>query len=164
MSEAWVVNASPLITLAKVARLDLLWHAGRTVSVPRAVAREILAGPVDDPAAVALRGPLASHVVDHDALPAVTEWGLGAGETGVISLAIERNARAVLDDREARSAAAALKVPTIGTLGIVLLARVEGRIASAALVLRALRDTGLRLDALLVRSALERVANERWDE
>ncbi|MEI7894108.1 MAG: hypothetical protein WCI05_13530 [Myxococcales bacterium] len=107
MSEIWVVNASPLIVLAKVGRLDLLCDAGREIVVPGAVAREVLAGP-NDAAGAAVRGLLASRVVDHVDLPSVLEWGLGAGAT-------------------------------LGTLGGVILARAEGRIASAAEVLRRVR-------------------------
>jgi predicted nucleic acid-binding protein len=160
VSEIWVVNASPLIALAKIGRLDVLTDAGREIVVPSAVAREVLAGPADDAAAVAVRGPLAGLVVDHLDLASVIEWGLGAGETAVLSVAIGRSAKAVVDDREARSAASALKVPTLGTLGAVILARAEGRISSAAELLRRLREAGLRLVDGLVRSALARLVGE----
>lgn len=53
MSEIWVVNASPLIVLAKVGRLDVLEGMAR-ILVPAAVRAEILAGPVDDLARQAL--------------------------------------------------------------------------------------------------------------
>ena len=43
MKDAWVVNASPLIALAKIGRLDLLRAAEREVIIPEAVAKEILA-------------------------------------------------------------------------------------------------------------------------
>ena len=54
MRVTWVVNASPLISLAKIGRLDLLSAAEREVLIPAAVAKEILAGPAGDPASVAL--------------------------------------------------------------------------------------------------------------
>ena len=56
MGEVRVVNASPLITLAKVGRLDLLTRGGRQLVVPTQVADEVLAGPERDPARVALAG------------------------------------------------------------------------------------------------------------
>lgn len=40
MRETWIVNASPLISLAKVGRLDLLRAAEREVLIPAAVAEE----------------------------------------------------------------------------------------------------------------------------
>lgn len=45
MDEVRVVNASPLITLAKVSRLDLLSRGGQRLVVPRQVADEVLAVP-----------------------------------------------------------------------------------------------------------------------
>jgi predicted nucleic acid-binding protein len=44
------VNASPLISLATIGRLDLLLAADHDVLIPAAVADEILAGPAADPA------------------------------------------------------------------------------------------------------------------
>lgn len=161
MSEVWVVNASPLIALAKVGRLKLLVGAGREVVVPDAVAREVAAGP-DDAATTAIRSELSGLVVPQADLPSVIEWGLGAGETAVLSAAIARRGRAVVDDREARSAANALGIPLAGTLGVVVLARSEGRIGSAAEVLHQMKGAGLRLDDHLVREALRRFADEDW--
>ncbi len=53
MAEIWVSNASPIITLAKVGRLDL-FDLAEQLLIPDAVAQEILAGPADDPARLAL--------------------------------------------------------------------------------------------------------------
>ena len=49
--ELWVVNASPLITLAKIGQLQLLVRPGATLAVPEAVADEVRAGPEGDAAA-----------------------------------------------------------------------------------------------------------------
>jgi predicted nucleic acid-binding protein len=45
MTERWVINASPLITLAKVGLENLLLQLPDSIVVPRAVATEIAAGP-----------------------------------------------------------------------------------------------------------------------
>jgi hypothetical protein len=52
MSERWVVNASPLIVLAKVGHAHLLALAALAAEIvaPQAVVAEIEAGPPDDPA------------------------------------------------------------------------------------------------------------------
>ena len=162
MSDTWVVNASPLITLAKIGRLDLLRAGEREVIVPEAVAREITAGPTGDPASTALaagslgKPALATNRAD------VLEWGLGAGETAVLSLALDRGAVAVIDDREARTAARVLGCRCLGTLAVVLGARREGRIPSAAAVIADLRRAGLRLDDAVVRAALQQFVGEAW--
>jgi predicted nucleic acid-binding protein len=55
-----------------------------------------------------------------------------------------------------------LGVKVIGTLGVVLNARREQRIDSAAIVLRALRDAGMRLDDATIAAALVRSVGEKW--
>ena len=52
--ERWIVNASPLICLAKAGYLDLLLKLPGEVIVPSAVLEEIQAGQSDDLAQVAL--------------------------------------------------------------------------------------------------------------
>ncbi|HVO23498.1 MAG TPA: hypothetical protein VMW56_07700 [Candidatus Margulisiibacteriota bacterium] len=54
MSDVWVLNASPIITLAKVAQLSLLERIATELLVPEEVATEILVGPPTDPARLAL--------------------------------------------------------------------------------------------------------------
>lgn len=49
MSDVWVVNASPVIALAKADALGLLERSCRELLVPEAVVAEILAGPPSDP-------------------------------------------------------------------------------------------------------------------
>ena len=44
MSEAWVVNASPLILFARIGRLDLIERLAPTILVPNAVLQEVRAG------------------------------------------------------------------------------------------------------------------------
>lgn len=163
MSSVWVVNASPLISLARVGQLALLEAPGRALHVPEAVAREVLAGPTTDPARQALEtgfgGTPAITAIDLR----VVEWGLGAGETSVLSHAITLDATAVLDDGRARTAARVLSVNVIGTLGVVLQARKQGRIPSAATVLHALRDAGIRLADQTIADALARTVGEVWN-
>jgi predicted nucleic acid-binding protein len=54
MTELWVVNASPLITLAKAGQLVLLQGEDRGLVVPQAVRKEVMQGPGDDPARKAI--------------------------------------------------------------------------------------------------------------
>jgi len=163
MPETWVVNASPLIALARIGRLDLLVGADRDLLVPTAVVREVMAGGEADPARQALVAGFAAPQIEVAVDARVGEWGLGAGETAVLSLALERRARAVVDDRDARRAAGALGIPAVGTLGVVIRARGEGRIASAAAVIRELRGAGFRLHDATVRAALAQAFGEVWE-
>ncbi|MBM2813059.1 MAG: putative nucleic acid-binding protein, contains domain, partial [Chloroflexi bacterium] len=62
-----------------------------------------------------------------------------------------------------RAAARSLGVRLIGTLGVVILARREGRIPAAAPVIADLRRVGLRLDDVLLRQALRQFVGEDWE-
>ena len=84
MSEIWVVNASPVITLARVDHLDLLAHLSAEVHVPEAVAGELMAGAAYDPARQALERGWGVRIPAGKVPQRVLEWGLGAGESSVM--------------------------------------------------------------------------------
>lgn len=153
MTEIWIVNASPIIVLAKIDKRDLLSTSGRIVMVPEAVAREILQAPAQDAARRALESGWGSQPVPVTPEPEVLEWGLGAGESAVLSLAKQRRAVAIVDDRAARMACKALNIRLAGTLGVILLAHREGRISSSVEILQALQQAGLHLDDQVIRMA-----------
>jgi predicted nucleic acid-binding protein len=81
VSGLWVVNASPLISLARIGRLDLLEEPRHVLNVPEAVAKEVLAGPSSDPARQALEAGFGGLPTSTPIDLRVVEWGLGAGET-----------------------------------------------------------------------------------
>ena len=164
MSDTWVVNASPVIALAKVGRLHLFEDLCRELLVPEAVVAEILAGPPTDPARRAIEGGWGTAVAANRISPELLEWGLGTGETAVLAVAMERRpATAVLDDAAARTCAKALGIEVIGTLGAILRARRRSMISSAADVIKELLVAGIRLDHNLIRTALEGVG-EAWQQ
>jgi predicted nucleic acid-binding protein len=163
VGEVFVVNASPVITLAKAGHLALLTDMADAVLLPDTVVVEVLAGPESDPARRALEGGWGTRVPVGSMPAAVLEWGLGVGEAGVIAVVLEGGGRtAVLDDAQGRKCARALGLPLIGTLGVVLRAKRLGRIASASEVLRDLQQAGLHLDQRTVAIALRQVAGEDW--
>jgi len=147
MGEACVVNASPLIFLARGGHLDLLKIFGGTVSVPQTVADEIGRRGAADPAARALAETLWLDVVANESVPQqVVAWTLGPGESSVLAVALaRRGSRALIDDLAGRRCAAALGVPVAGTLGIVLRARRAGLIPAARPVLEDLVAGGMYL-------------------
>lgn len=163
MNERWVLNASPLIVLAAVNCEYLVRQLADEVIVPRAVADEILAGPIDDRARVQIA---AGEWLPADTPTAPDEllaWDLGAGETAVIAYAIANPGwTAILDDGAARRCARTFSIPVKGTLGIILLAKRRGLIGSASNVLRSLRRRGFRLDDRLIASALKALGEEDW--
>lgn len=157
MIDIWIVNASPLIVLAKVGRLELLEGMAK-ILVPAAVRAEILAGPGDDPARQAIESGWGAEVTVSTIPTEIVEWGLGAGETDVLAAALENHgAIVVLDDAQARACASTLGLPVIGTIGAVLRAKTRGLLPAAGPVLRELLSAGLRIDAATLRDALKSV-------
>jgi hypothetical protein len=158
-----VVNASPVITLAKAGYLSLLTALADEILLPAAVVAELLAAPASDPARQAIEQGWGNRLSLANVPAIVLEWGLGAGEAAVIAAALESQGyTAVLDGAQGRKCARALGVPVIGTLGVVLRAKKMGRVASATSILRDLRDAGLYLDAATIAAALEQSVGEQW--
>ncbi len=163
MPEHWVVNASPLIVLAKIDSLHLLTELAEKIVVPSAVLNEIKAGPAGDPARLFFDStPLPTVPVIAD--PIILAWDLGSGETAVLSHALTHAGwKVVIDDGAARRCARTLEIPLIGTLGIIIKARQVGLISAAAPLLRELRAQGFRLNERVVRTALLKTVGEDWD-
>jgi predicted nucleic acid-binding protein len=162
VAETWVVNASPVIALARAGFEHLLTGPSRSVLLPQAVVEEIVAGPPNDPARVLLERGWASIATPKSIPTSVVEWGLGRGETQVLAIALETpGSTAVLDDAAARTAARAVGIPVIGTLGIVVRAKLQQEVASAAAVIVELRGAGFYLDDSVVHDVLHQVG-EQW--
>jgi predicted nucleic acid-binding protein len=81
VAERWVLNASPLIVLARCGHEGLFFELANQVVVPRAAASEIEAGLAEDRARQALTvGRF--NIVDPPSRPAeILAWDLGSGET-----------------------------------------------------------------------------------
>jgi len=162
--ERWVLNASPLIVLARIGQEHLFQELADEIVIPRAVAEEIEAGPAGDPA----RQALASGqfpVVDAAPSPEILAWDLGTGETAVLSFALaEPGWTVILDDGAARNCARSFGLSLKGTLAIVILAKQRGLVSSAAEILRSLLATGFRLDEQVIREVLPRTVGETWND
>lgn len=147
MGEPAVVDASPLIYLARGGCFDLLQMAGPKLVVPDSVQREIcIRGPADPTAqAIAAAGWL--QVVPDPPIPSgIQAWDLGAGESAVLAWAsLHPPTEAIVDDLAARRCAAAIGVAVRGTLGLVLTARRRGIIPAARTILDGLH--AVRVDA-----------------
>lgn len=151
----WVVDASPLIVLAKVNQLDLLTKLPDRLLVPTRVAEELAAGPENDPARRWLLDAGDAYVHSTASVtPEVAAWDIGRGESAVVSWAYGNPAWiAVIDDLAARQCAQALNIPFTGTVGVVLAAKDKGLIPEISPLLDDLVKAGLRVsDALLAQA------------
>jgi predicted nucleic acid-binding protein len=157
VSDALVVNASPLIFLGNAGRLDLLRATGASrIIVPQAVFDEVTAAKHDDRAAREVAGSdWIERVAPIDLPPAITEWDLGAGESAVIAIALAiTGSRPVIDDLAGRRCALALGLDVMGTLGVVISAYRQGQIEDPRPVLLDLRAAGMWLSDGVIESAL----------
>ena len=154
----WVVNASPLILLGKIGRLNVLKELCDQFVIPDSVTEEILAGPEDDIARNWVQSPEGQHHGITDASPPreILAWDLGKGETAVIAHALAHpNHIAILDDLAARTCAQIFGLRVLGTVGILLRAKNQGIIAAIRPELQNLLDAGSLLHPNLLAKALE---------
>ena len=160
--ERWVVNASPLICLAKVGFSELLLKLPDEIIIPRAAMEEIQAGQSGDPAqAVLASGKF--PVGEVPVKPEILAWDLGKGESAVLSYALSNSGWiAIIDDLAARKCARSFSIPFKGTLAVVILAKKQGLVTSAADIMRSLQAAGLRLDEEVIRTALKQTVGETW--
>jgi len=121
--ERWVVNASPIICLAKAGYSDLLLKLTDEIIVPQTVVEEIQAGHLGDPAEQILAtGQF--PVAEIPAMAEILAWDLGKGETAVLSYALANLTWiAIIDDLAARKCARSFSIPVKGTLAVVILAK-----------------------------------------
>ena len=90
-------------------------------------------------------------------------WDLGAGETAVLAHAhANSDWTAIIDDGAARKCARSFKISVKGTLGIIISARQQGLVSSAAELLRQLKAIHFHLDDRLIAEVLAQTVNEEW--
>jgi predicted nucleic acid-binding protein len=162
VSESWVINASPVILLAKAGLMELVASPAEPFVVPEPVADEILGVRGEDAAARWLRENGKPFIC-----PAVAELaelsgsGIGSGERSVISwAAAHRGFIAVLDDREARVIAQRLGIKILGTIGVVLRLKQAGLISEAKPHLMQIKMVGGYIGDELLREALRRAGEQ----
>ena len=156
MAESCVVDSSPFIFLARVDLLHLLRLAGEPVVMTAGVAAEVRNVDPPDAAVAALDNLSWLRIVDDPPVPeSIVRWGLGTGESSVLAWApAQSGCEAILDDRAARRCAAAIGVPTRGTLALVLTAKIRRVIPLARPVIQQLVAAGMYLSNETIDAAL----------
>lgn len=159
MPELCVVNASPLIFLGSVGRLELLRPVARRICVPELVYQEVtVPGPSDPSVAALLQAIWIERAPVVPSPERVLVWDLGPGESAVLSMALGRAGTiALLDDLQARRCAASFGIPVVGTLGLILSGKRRGEIERARPILEELRARGMWLSDRILDAALREV-------
>ena len=158
MPNTWVVNASPIILYARIGKLNLMDLLAKDVIVPKKVIEEIEQGALKNNTAEDAVSWAIKYEQQNITVPvSVERWDLGPGESQVISFVMQDKYWAVLDDKMARRCINAHDLKMIGSLGIILRARVKGFIDEARPWLYELRNAGLHVDVGLVEKALNSI-------
>lgn len=156
-NQAWVINASPLILMGKLDRLDIIQRLAPQLIVPSAVIQEISAGICDTTTARTIEWATQFAAPDKAVPASILSWDIGTGESQVLTHCLSTERTAILDDGAARAAAKAHQVQLLGSLGIILRAKAGGLIPAARPLIEQLVACGSYLSAELVNAALHKV-------
>lgn len=143
-----VCDSSTLIHLSAIGRLHLLKDLYGTLTVPDAVWHEVVEQGFDRPGVSEVTearraGWIEVHSASNEPLLRSLKHELDKGEAEVIALAIEKKASLViLDESEARRIAATFELPKTGAIGVLISAKLEGKIPMLRAELDRLRVPG----------------------
>lgn len=152
-----VIDASPLLALARLDQLSLLSQLFTQVLVPLAVSGEVLRGRPTAADVSPIReaieaGHITLHRVDSPMRDAPASLGLGEREVVAAALALSADA-VIVDDYAARRAAEGLGLTVIGTVGVLVRARRAGLVSNVGPMLDVLVERGFYLAPALIDEA-----------
>jgi len=147
MPELIIADASCLIILTKIGRLDLLRQLYGTATTTPIVAAEY-----GLPLPEWMRQEVAADTARQQQLALLVD----AGEASAIALALERpGCTLILDDYKARKTAEKLSVQLTGTFGVLLRAKRQGLVPAVRPLLEQIRQTNFRFSAALEMAVLK---------
>ena len=154
-----VSNASPLINLARIGRLDLLHQLYGELAIPEAVWHEIVVEGAGQPGADDVKSAIwiNTRTVTNRELVRALRQELDAGEAESIALALEVGAELLLmDERLGRETARYLDLRYTGLIGVLIEAKRKGLIDAVRPWLDMLRDiAGFHVSGALYRRVLQ---------
>ena len=154
-----VLDSSPLITLARIAKLPLLQNLAQQTIIPSGVYQEIVSTGKNRPGASSVQTTtwlVQKTPTDASAINRLKQR-LGKGETEAIVLAKELpGSIVVLDDALARRVAREEKVPVVGTIGLLIHAKHKGLVSRINPILQDLKQAGFYLDQPLINLVLQK--------
>lgn len=156
-----VSNTTPILSLLKIDKLDLLKQLYGTITIPFAVYKEIEKGAhkLYYRDLVKLDWIDIQYVTNYNSLFYLAD--LGVGEAEVILLSKEQNADLVIiDETLARRYAKQLDLNLTGTMGVLLKAKQMGLVNSVKKLLDELKEKGTWYSPELIANVIE-LANEK---
>lgn len=161
--ERIVMDAGPLILLAKIDALSILTAFPFRYIAPPSVERELAIGPAYGHPVVNV--PWLEICELREPLSVYASMALDEGEAAAIQLALERGVRHIcLDDRRGRRAAKALGLEVVGLLGLLTRAKRLGAITALRPYIDRLMMAGARYSPKLIQDILINVEEQGWDQ
>ena len=158
-----VIDASCLITLAKIDRLKLLHELAEQVVVPDAVYNEVVGRGAGRPGHAEVEQAswiLRRTVRDHTLVDGL-EIELGRGESEAIVLARELKADfVIIDDARARQIAELEEVRVIGLLGLLLTAKERGVVEAVKPILNEMIKAGFYIGDAVYRNVIRQAGED----
>jgi predicted nucleic acid-binding protein len=153
-----VSNTGPLIALAKVNQLGLLNKLFEMVYIPPAVHRELFAKTGLESTRLDEALTIYLHVAGRPELSKEVQLAtqsLDLGEREAVALAHSMSLPLLIDDRLGRDAARRMGVNVTGSVGVLIEAKRQGRVAAVRPVLEQMRTQGYWLSDELIDLAAE---------
>lgn len=157
-----ISDTTPIISLIKINRLDLLEKLFGEVLIPEAVYRELTTNALFENEAIIVKASAflkTSAVQNRKSLQLLqAASGLDDGESEAIILADELKSDVlIMDERKGRKVAKKLGIKITGTVGVLLQAYSETMLSSDEIkaYLDRLKNSNIRLSESLIQKALE---------
>lgn len=160
MPKIVVSDSSPLINLYLINRFNLLKLFFHTITIPPAVWEELTKAEEKEGVEFFKQerkeGFIVVQPVAPDPLLELLHKSLDEGEAEAIFLALSVKADLLLlDEKEGRSIARVYKIPLTGVIGILMRARLEGKISSLKKELNLLGEKGFWISDELREEVLQ---------
>jgi uncharacterized protein len=148
-----VSDAGPLISLGRLDLLGLLPKLFSQVQVPDQVLRECMQRP-ENVDARRIAAAVDLGWLTSCGAPVLLEGNLGRGGLAAIAQALSIGAGVLTDDQEARLLAQSLQLAVIGTLGVLVRAKLAGFVSAVSPLIQTLQASGQRFGNGVVAIAL----------
>ena len=157
MDKCWVLNASPVILLAKAEVIQFVPKVCARLIIPAGTVQEVQRGKMSDAGRAWLAGEGARYVKVSGKIPEpVLQFGLGLGETEVIAWVAENPGfEAVLDDLKARRCAAKLGLSVVGSLRVLIILKEQKLIPAIRPAVDKFREAKSYISEALIQDALK---------
>ncbi len=150
-----IADAGPLIALSRVISLSLLTDIFGAVWLTETVLAECTAKPNRPEGSVILAAVKAGWLSVRPDTPSTQSWNLDPGESSAIAVALQMQARVLMDDRAGRKVAHGLGLRIIGALGVLVRAKQLGKLPNVRPLTEQLVASGYFLSSTVIEDGLK---------